>query len=77
MRDYYALCDKLMGELIAPYENDPDTAIAVVSDHGARGMDGGADGHLEIEGVLARRIQVRDPFRVGLRHEMLRREPVR
>src|SRR5690606_12161217 len=23
MRDYYALCDKLMGELIAPYENDP------------------------------------------------------
>lgn len=41
MRDYYALCDKLMGELIAPYENDPDTAIAVVSDHGARGMDGG------------------------------------
>ncbi len=41
MRDYYALCDRLMGELIAPYENDPDTAIAVVSDHGARGMDGG------------------------------------
>jgi predicted AlkP superfamily phosphohydrolase/phosphomutase len=41
MRDYYALCDRLMGELIAPYENDPDTAICVVSDHGARGMDGG------------------------------------
>jgi predicted AlkP superfamily phosphohydrolase/phosphomutase len=41
MRDYYALCDRLMGELIAPYESDPDTAIAVVSDHGARGMDGG------------------------------------
>jgi predicted AlkP superfamily phosphohydrolase/phosphomutase len=41
MRDYYALCDRLMGELIAPYEKDPDTAVMVVSDHGARGMDGG------------------------------------
>ncbi|MCC6573946.1 MAG: alkaline phosphatase family protein [Planctomycetes bacterium] len=39
MRDYYALCDKLMGELIAPYEKE--AAIMVVSDHGARGMDGG------------------------------------
>jgi len=41
MKDYYALCDKLMGDLIAPYEKDPETAVMVVSDHGARGMDGG------------------------------------
>lgn len=41
IQDYYALCDRLLGELIAPYESDPGTAVAVVSDHGARGMRGG------------------------------------
>ena len=41
MRDYYALCDGLVGELLAPYLGKQDTAVAVVSDHGARGMQGG------------------------------------
>lgn len=41
MKDYYALCDKLLGEMTEKYRNDPDVAIAVVSDHGAQGMAGG------------------------------------
>jgi predicted AlkP superfamily phosphohydrolase/phosphomutase len=67
MRDYYALCDKLMGELIAPYENDPDVAIAVVSDHGARGMDGGVmiNDWLIRQGYLTLKERPKEPLGMG------------
>lgn len=67
MRDYYALCDKLMGELIAPYENDPDVAICVVSDHGARGMDGGIriNDWLIREGYLTLKERPSEPTGMG------------
>lgn len=67
MRDYYALCDKLMGELIAPYENDPDVAICVVSDHGARGMDGGIriNDWLIREGYLTLKERPSEPMGMG------------
>lgn len=39
-RDYYARCDRLLGELIAPYLDDSHTAIVVVSDHGAQALQG-------------------------------------
>jgi predicted AlkP superfamily phosphohydrolase/phosphomutase len=39
MRDYYTVVDGLIGELIA--ELEPDTRVIVLSDHGAKRMDGG------------------------------------
>jgi predicted AlkP superfamily phosphohydrolase/phosphomutase len=38
IRDYYVLVDELIGELLA--RADEDTAVLVVSDHGAKRMDG-------------------------------------
>ena len=67
MRDYYALCDKLMGEMIAPYENDPNVAIAVVSDHGARGMEGGIriNDWMIREGYLTLKERPSEPLSIG------------
>lgn len=40
LKDYYALCDRLLGELILPYVDEPNTSVMVVSDHGARSLHG-------------------------------------
>ncbi|HYS78406.1 MAG TPA: alkaline phosphatase family protein, partial [Candidatus Dormibacteraeota bacterium] len=39
IRDYYAYCDREIGELRSLFP--PDTAVLVVSDHGAKKLDGG------------------------------------
>jgi predicted AlkP superfamily phosphohydrolase/phosphomutase len=41
VKDYYRLCDELVARLLEPYRADPETVTAVVSDHGARAMEGG------------------------------------
>ncbi|MFW6052160.1 MAG: alkaline phosphatase family protein [Myxococcota bacterium] len=54
-RDYYALLDRRIGELLALAGDD--TAVVVVSDHGARAMEGGVriNEWLRREGWLALR----------------------
>lgn len=60
IHDYYVLADKLMGELLNDLDLDR-TAVLIVSDHGAKRMDGGIcfndwlirEGYLTLEGDVS------------------------
>lgn len=61
VRDYYAFLDAQVGALVA--ETDDDTAILVVSDHGARRMEGAIclNEHLRERGWLALKEEPPEP----------------
>jgi len=64
MRDYYAGVDEKLGRLLAL--TDEDTALLVVSDHGAKRIDGGicVNEWLRQEGYLALREEPSEPTRL-------------
>jgi predicted AlkP superfamily phosphohydrolase/phosphomutase len=64
MRDYYAGVDEKLGRLLA--RTDKDTAVLVVSDHGAKRIDGGicVNEWLRQEGYLVLREEPAEPTRL-------------
>lgn len=40
LRDYYALCDQLLGDLILPYVQEPNTGVMAVAAHGVQPLHG-------------------------------------
>jgi predicted AlkP superfamily phosphohydrolase/phosphomutase len=69
IRDYYEHVDRLLGRLLA--HADDETLVLVVSDHGAKRLDGGirVNEWLRREGLLATRAEpdgVRSPRDVGI-----------
>lgn len=66
MLEYYRRLDEKIGRLLAAAGADGDTAVLVVSDHGAKRMDGGicVNEWLRREGYLVLREEPKEPVRL-------------
>ena len=75
IRSYYAYLDEEIGELLERF--DDDTAVIVVSDHGARPMEGAicVNEWLQQEGYLVLREQPDGPIAVPRRRRGLEPDP--